>query len=218
MANVYDNLIIAFPCPPESGSPYTLTLASRLGHMFEMAERRFGPRDQSYTILGFEFRAGLPQIWFPGNAKHVIVQLDSANLYDQNLPLLQMAHECVHLLTPVLPANVSVLEEGLATYFSKEYMASHVGGVWFTGDQKCGHAEMLARKLLLLNADAIKHFEKLFPSSLGPLLRIFSKYAQTCQYICQNSSLSAFNLGMVTLGPSGPNLPNPICKSATLFV
>jgi hypothetical protein len=163
LANVHDNLIIAFPCPPESGSPYSLTLASRLGHMLEMAEQRFGPRDKSYTILGFEFRAGLPQIWFPGDGMNVIVQLDSANLNDPNLPLLQMAHECVHLLTPVLPANASVLEEGLATYFSKEYMASHVGGVWFTGDQKYGHAEVLARKLLLLNADAIKALRELVP-------------------------------------------------------
>ena len=162
MANVHDNLIIAFPCPPESGCPYSLTLASRLGHMLEMAEQRFGPRDKSYTILGFEFRAGLPQIWFPGDGMNVIVQLDSSNLNDPNLPLFQMAHECVHLLTPVLPANVSVLEEGLATYFSKEYMASHVGGVWFTGDQKYGHAEVLARKLLL-NADAIKALRELVP-------------------------------------------------------
>jgi hypothetical protein len=90
LANVHDNLIIAFPCPPESGSPYSLTLASRLGHMLEMAEQRFGPRDKSYTILGFEFRAGLPQIWFPGDGMNVIVQLDSANLNDQNLPLLPM--------------------------------------------------------------------------------------------------------------------------------
>jgi len=162
LANVHDNLIIAFPCPPESGCPYSLTLASRLGHMLEMAEQRFGPRDKSYTILGFEFRAGLPQIWFPGDGMNVIVQLDSSNLNDPNLPLFQMAHECVHLLTPVLPANVSVLEEGLATYFSKEYMASHVGGVWFTGDQKYGHAEVLARKLLL-NADAIKALRELVP-------------------------------------------------------
>jgi hypothetical protein len=60
--------------------------------MLEMAEQRFGPRDKSYTILEFEFRAGLPQIWSPGNGENVIVQPDSANLNDQNLPLLQMAH------------------------------------------------------------------------------------------------------------------------------
>ena len=163
MANVHDNLIIAFPCPPESGCLYSLTLASHLGHMLEMAEQRFGPRDKSYTILGFEFRAGLPQIWFPGDGMNVIVQLDSSTMNDPNLTLFQMAHECVHLLTPVIPADVSVLEEGLATYFSKEYMASHVGGVWFTDDQKYGHAEILARKLLLLNADAIKSLRKIVP-------------------------------------------------------
>jgi hypothetical protein len=163
LANVHDNLIIAFPCPPESGCAYTFTLASHLGQMLEMAEQRFGPRDRSYTILGFEFRAGLPQIWFPGDGMNVIVQLDSSSMNDPNLPLFQMAHECIHLLTPVLSANASVLEEGLATYFSKEYMAVHMGGVWLTGDQKYDRAEVLARKLLLLNADAIKALRELVP-------------------------------------------------------
>jgi len=161
LADVHDNLIIALPCAPESGSPYTLTLASRLGQMFEMAEQRFGPRDKSYTILGVEFRAGLPQIWFPGSQKRVIVQLDSSSMNDPNLPLFQLAHQSVHLLTPVLPADTSVLEEGLATYFSKEYMAAHIGGVWLTVDQKYDRAEVLARKLLLLNIDAIKALRKL---------------------------------------------------------
>ena len=163
MANVHDNLIIAFPCPPESGFPYTLTLASRFGQMLEMAEQRFGPRDKSYTILGFEFQAGLPQIWFPGDGMNVIVQLDSSSMNDPNLPLFQLAHECIHLLTPVSSANVSVLEEGLATYFSKEYMTVHFGGVWLTGDQKYDRAEVLARKLLLFNADAIKTLRELVP-------------------------------------------------------
>jgi hypothetical protein len=147
--------------------------------MLEMAELRFGPRDRSYTILGFEFRAGLPLIWFPGNGKNVIVQLDSASMNDQNLPLFQMAHECVHLLTPVLSANTSVLEEGLATYFSKEYMAAHIGGVWFTGDQKHAHAEILARKLLLLNADAIKALRERVP-------KISQATAQDILKICPN--------------------------------
>ncbi len=161
MANVHENLIVAFPCPPESGGTYTFTLASRLGQMLEMAEQRFGPRDRSYTILGFEFRAGSSQIWFPEDGKTVIVQLDSSNMNDPNLPLFQMAHESVHLLTPVLPANASVLEEGLATYFSKEYMAAHIGGVWLTGDQKYDRAEVLARKLLLFNPDAVKALREL---------------------------------------------------------
>jgi hypothetical protein len=131
--------------------------------MLDMAEQKFGPRDRSYTILGFEFRAGLPQIWFPGNGKDVIVQLDSSSMNDPNLPLFQMAHESVHLLTPVLSFNRSVLEEGLATYFSKEYMAAHMGGVWLTGDQKYDRAEVLARKLLLLKADAVKALRQLVP-------------------------------------------------------
>ena len=181
MADVHDNLIIALPCPPGSGSPYTLTLASRLGQMLEMAEQRFGPRDRSYTILGVEFRAGLPQIWFPGNQKGVIVQLDSSSMNDPNLPLFQLAHQSMHLLTPVLPAEASVLEEGLATYFSKEYMAAHIGGVWLTGDQKYDRAEVLARKLLLFNVDTIKALRK--------LVSVISKAtAQNILKICPGSS------------------------------
>jgi hypothetical protein len=80
---------------------------------------------------------------------------------DPNLPLFQLAHQSVHLLTPVLPADASVLEEGLATYFSKEYMAAYLGGVWLTGDQKYDRAEVLARKVLLFNAGAIKALRKL---------------------------------------------------------
>jgi len=161
LAEVHEDLIIAYPCPSESEGTYTFTLASRLGQMLEMAEQRFGPRDKSYTILGFEFRAGLPQIWFPGSRKRVIVQLDFSSMNDPNLPLFQMAHQSVHLLTPVLPVHASVLEEGLATYFSKEYMAAHIGGVWLTGDQKYDRAEVLARKLLLFNADAVKALREL---------------------------------------------------------
>ncbi len=156
MTDVHETLIIARPFPPESEGAYTFTLASRLGQMLDIAEQRFGPRDKSFTILGFEFREGMPQIWFPGGRKRVIVQLDASSMNDPNLPLFQMAHQSVHLLTPVLSANASVLEEGLATYFSKEYMAAHLGSVWLTGDQKYDHAEVLARKLLLFNADAIK--------------------------------------------------------------
>jgi hypothetical protein len=42
-------------------------------------------------------------------------------------------------------------------------MAVHFGGVWLTGDQKYDRAEVLARKLLLFNADAIKTLRELVP-------------------------------------------------------
>src|SRR4051812_12688158 len=55
--------------PIENG--YTWTLASRLGDMLHLAETMFGPRDPSYTVLGVEFVADNPRVWYPGNRKFI---------------------------------------------------------------------------------------------------------------------------------------------------
>lgn len=73
-------------------------------------------------LLGIEFREGVPQIWFPGNCNHIAIQLGTDALNDVNKALFQLAHECVHLLDPVIFEQASVLEEGLATNFSLIYV------------------------------------------------------------------------------------------------
>ena len=110
-------LIICNPLP--SGSGWTWTLASRLGAMLSDAEALFGPRDASYTILGIEFRDGVPQTWYPNNCRHIVVQLGRDCLIDAHQAIFQLAHECIHLLGPAPGSPATVLEEGLATYFSK---------------------------------------------------------------------------------------------------
>ncbi|MBD2472179.1 hypothetical protein [Nostoc sp. FACHB-145] len=117
MANIKDSLVTANRLP--SGSGYTWTLASRLGEMIELIEEQFGERDRSWTILGIEFCDTGPQTWFPGDCGHIIIQLGLSAKQDLVQALFQLAQSAVHLLDPVRSATV--LEEGLATYFSLQY-------------------------------------------------------------------------------------------------
>ena len=104
------------------GSGYTWTLASRLGEMLNMAEELFGPRDCSYTILGIEFGPDNPRIWYPGDRRHIIIQLSLKATTDMSEACYQMAHETVHLLAPTGCRNANNFEEGVACYFAARYM------------------------------------------------------------------------------------------------
>ncbi len=104
------------------GSGYTWTLASRLGEMLQMAEGLFGQRDSSYTILGVEFIVGIPQIWYPGNCKHIIIQLNQNAATNMLQACYQMAHETVHLLSPTGGNHANNFEEGVACYFAAYYL------------------------------------------------------------------------------------------------
>jgi hypothetical protein len=113
--------------PLQSGDGYTWTLASRLGDMLFLAEKMFGPRDQSYTILGTEFCNGEAQLWYPGNRGHIIIQLNNSCMTDIPQACYQLAHECVHLLSPSGGRHANVLEEGLATHFARSYVRKNFG-------------------------------------------------------------------------------------------
>ena len=116
--NINNDLLVT-QCLPNG---YTWTLASRLGDMIYMAEELFGPRDQLYTILGIEFVADGPRIWYPGDRKHIIIQLGPSAATDMSQACYQMAHETIHLLAPSGGQNTNNFEEGIACYFAAYYM------------------------------------------------------------------------------------------------
>lgn len=100
---------------------HTWSLASVFGGLIEEAEARYGVRDRNYTLLGVEFGAETPRIWFPRSSDKIIVQLTDNARLDPNRATFQMAHEIIHLLAPIMaPANALVVEEGLAVVFSDE--------------------------------------------------------------------------------------------------
>jgi len=157
-----DSLILAKPIP----NGFTYTLASRLGQMLNMAEQDFGPRDKTFTILGIEFRDGVPQSWFPCNCGHVVIQLSREAMQDPNRAFFQLAHECIHLLDPC-PGGTNKLEEGVATHFALCFM-KNMGVSYTTGDERYDKACCLVKQLLGKNPQVIKDLRKKF----GPLRNI----------------------------------------------
>lgn len=118
------DLLTASPC--ESGCAYGWTLATRMGEFLSEAERRFGPRDTGWTLLGVELVSrGSPKIWYPilgGEKRFIAVQVTVGAADDESRALFQLAHEVVHLLAPTGQANASRFEEGLATLFAVEML------------------------------------------------------------------------------------------------
>lgn len=144
--------------PIEDG--FSWSLASRLGHMLRTAEERYGERDSSYTPLGVEFSPAGPQVWYPGNDRRVVIQLSLECLSDSGRAHYQLAHECIHLLSPSGSLGGTVLEEGLATCFSQDYVRKHLGLDWSPGDTRYVEARDLMRVLLDVDASSIKKLRK----------------------------------------------------------
>lgn len=134
---------------------YSWTLISRLGQMLQIAEKRFGERDKSYTILGIEYSDSNPQTWYPGDCKHIAIQLGVAARADLNQALFHLSHECIHLLAPTKKRGVNVLEEGLASYFSVEYMLKEIGVSMQSSLESYRAAEQKVREVLDIDPNAI---------------------------------------------------------------
>ena len=158
---IASQLVEATPLATCSG--YSWTLASQLGEMLQIAESRFGPRDTSYTVLGFEFAAGQPQIWFPSDRGQIVVQLGNECLLEPDRACFQLAHETIHLLDPLEDKTATYLEEGLATHFQLRYMAECYPPDWprliIDWEEQLGSyasARSLVEQLLEEDPDAIR--------------------------------------------------------------
>ncbi|MGF1644344.1 MAG: hypothetical protein ACFCUJ_11910 [Thiotrichales bacterium] len=121
-AAVLESLFVTERCQPTHACLFTYTLASLTGAAIDGVEARIGPRDPGYMLLGVEFvERGSAGIWFPGNKDHVVIQLTESAMVDEKRALFQLAHEAFHTVTPV-PGSVNVLEEGMATEFSLDFV------------------------------------------------------------------------------------------------
>jgi hypothetical protein len=153
---------LAHRLPTDDG--YTWTLASRLGAMLQEIEVLYNERDKSWTFVGVEFEASGPQNWFPGNCKNVAIQLNTNALNDNVLACYQLAHECIHLLAPDGKRGAPVLEEGLATVYSEDFIAKYFGAEGYTNMESYQNAAALVRDLISSNPDAIKKLRTIEPS------------------------------------------------------
>ena len=113
---------------------YSLTLTQITSVFLNEIESLLGPRDPSYTYVGFEIDTtpdSSPTLWFPhvGHpekdkekpSNHIIIRLTEKAQSDANLAIWQLAHECVRIIDPWnietegRPTNY--LEEALATWY-----------------------------------------------------------------------------------------------------
>lgn len=144
---------------------HSWTITSKLGHILRTTEDKYGPRDYSYTILGVEFNQDEhPRIWYPGNCKHIVIQISMNCINDINRAVFQVAHEAIHCLCPTGTKTANVLEEGLANLFSIEYTLANGNGVWTSNDQRYTDASELVKQLLSFDQEIIKKLRLVQPT------------------------------------------------------
>lgn len=148
----------------ETHDGYTFTLPSRLGRILQEVETLYGKRDQSWALLGIEFGPGSPQLWYPRGLKNIVIQLASNALDDTPLACYQLAHECVHLLSPTGGNNAPVFEEGVATVFSEDYVKRTFDLEISADLGSYSAAAALVRELLLIDPQSIFKLRSVEPA------------------------------------------------------
>ena len=137
----------------------------RLGNILNEAEKLFGERNRNYTLLGVELiDRDYPQIWFPCNCGNIVIQItiDCLNNMDKAI-FFQVAHECVHCLCPNIGKPATILEEGLATWFSVYYTRLNNINI-HPQEQEYQNACYLTYQLLEYDFDIIKKARKYSPN------------------------------------------------------
>ena len=145
--------------------------------MLEKSTEIYGPKDNSYTILGIEFEENGPQIWYPFSSKYIAIQLSYNSMDDMVSGCYELAHESVHLLSPLGNRGASVLEEGLATKFAVDYVQKEFSHQQTINKESYQNAYDLVCKLLEIDEFAIKNLREheFFISKFTPelLLRLY---------------------------------------------
>jgi hypothetical protein len=148
---------------PISGGDQKLTLTTRLGDMLNKAEEAYGQRDKSFTILGIEFGADAPYIWYP-DCQHIAIRLTLDTATDEIEGCYELAHECIHLLSPLGHSRTNILEEGLATFFARKYVEETFCIPMLATIKSYEAARQMVDELLTVNTEAIKTLRAIEPT------------------------------------------------------
>ncbi len=103
-------------------------------------------------------------IWYPGDHKHIVIQLSLDCLTELPRACYQLGHECIHLLAPTGKQDANTLEEGLATLYGEDYATK-----WFNTPRNCGaahyeRAKRVAQKALAANPAFVREIRQHKPS------------------------------------------------------
>ena len=104
---------------------YEQTLMQELLKIFKEAERLFGPRDASFQLSVpriTECASSRSYIFRPLRLTRIYLSRDSRS--KPWLASLELAHEAVHVLSPIaFGGTLTILEEGLAEWFAQRYVS-----------------------------------------------------------------------------------------------
>lgn len=137
---------------------YERPLKEELSKIIGEAELLIGPRDSSYELLEPRITDACyatPAFYPPRKVRIYLTKLSKTA---RHMAAYELSHEVVHVLSPVrYGESVTVLEEGLASYFSFRYVERNYG-VQFesTGDPHYDEAMRGVEKLLTKNEFVIK--------------------------------------------------------------
>jgi hypothetical protein len=134
----------------------------RLGHMLGITEHDYGPRTHRRTMRPVSFHIDPPQVSYPTPTELEVLLPFS---YKGQLEgcCYMLAHECIHILSPVDIYTATFLEEGLATSFAHSYIRDHSAGDWshfpehwtHSGDERYDLARGLVECFLSKWPDAV---------------------------------------------------------------
>ena len=139
------------------------TLAGRFGELILQAEERFGPRDPSYLVIGTEFHSGRHRLRILEERRQIVIQL---SLYSASYPQLaycQLAHECVHVLSPS-DHGITVLEESLAVLFSERFFTLSHSSLGTLEEERSRVIVGILRSLLEKDGSCIRRLRMIQPS------------------------------------------------------
>lgn len=158
---------------------YSWTLGTRMGQFISEIESLYGARDTSWILLGIEFNEGRPNIRFSGYParRQIIIRLSEKAFESAPQAIYQLAHECIHLLAPVLGGGAPVLEEGLATMYSEDKVKALYPSpqdAIRTSLQNYIDAAAMVRELLQLEPDAIRQLRAVEPDFYKMTVQTFA--------------------------------------------
>jgi hypothetical protein len=140
-----------------SDRSFERTLKQQLLEILAEAELLFGPRDHSYEMLEPRISEKAYGQGYESAHRKIRIYLTGRSKNEPWLASYELSHEAIHMLSPINWGEATMLEEGLATYFSFRYV-NRVHGIQFktTGRRKYDAAQRAVSRLLAENEFLIK--------------------------------------------------------------
>lgn len=127
-------------------------------YLVRAAERLYGSRVKDWKFNRISFSDDVNRIRYLSESE-VNIELNFLGLYRIENAYFQLAHECVHFLSPVFGrSEVSVLEEGLAVHFSHYILRRDFGLDWSMSTERNPNYQLALEQIapLLEREGAIK--------------------------------------------------------------